>query len=86
MGKKLWLFLALCVCAVSMAFAQQTVTGTVVEAETGEPVIGASVRVKGTDLGKATDTNGRFTLNNVPSNAKTLIVSYMGLETKEVAI
>lgn len=43
MGKRLWSFLTICAFTVSMAFAQQKVTGTVIEAETGEPVVGASV-------------------------------------------
>ncbi len=86
MGKRLGLFLAGCLCAFGMTFAQKTVTGTVVEQETGEPVIGASVLVKGTTIGKATDRNGHFTLQNVPTSATTLRVTYTGMETKEVAI
>lgn len=86
MGKRLWSFLAICVFAVSMAFAQQKVTGVVIEAETGEPVVGASVLVKGSSVGAATDINGKFTISNVPSSAKTLMVSYIGMTTKEVAI
>lgn len=72
--------------AVSMAFAQQKVTGTVIEAETGEPVVGASVKVKGTTLGAATNLDGKFTLADVPSSSKVLVVSYIGMQTKEVAI
>ena len=69
---------------VSMAFAQQKVTGVVIEAETGEPVIGASVRVKGaTNIGAATNIEGKFTLE-VPSSSKTLVISYIGMQTKEV--
>ena len=70
---------------VSMAFAQQKVTGVVIEAETGEPVVGASIRVKGvSNIGAATNIDGKFTLE-VPSSSKTLIVSYIGMKTKEVA-
>ena len=73
--------------AVSMMFAQKVVTGSVLDSETGEPVIGASVVVKdGGGIGAATDVNGRFTLQNVPTGAKTLTVSYIGMVTKEVAI
>ncbi len=86
MGKRLLSFLVICLCAVSMAFAQQKVTGTVIESETGEPVVGASVLVKGTSTGAATDINGKFTIQNVPSSAKVLVVSYIGMKTKEVAI
>lgn len=85
MGKRLWLFFAACVCAVSMTFAQTTVTGKVVDAQTGEPVVGASVLVKGTTQGIATDVNGNFTLQNVPSAGR-LKVSYIGMKDTEVAV
>lgn len=86
MGKRLLSFLVICLCAVSMAFAQQKVTGVVIESETGEPVIGASVLVKGAQAGAATDINGKFTISNVPNSATTLTVSYIGMKAKEVAI
>ena len=54
---------------VSLAAVQQTkkITGTVVD-NTGEPVIGANVVVKGTTLGSITDMDGKFTIEDVPSN------------------
>ena len=72
--------------SVGMAFAQKTVSGTVYEAETGEPAIGATVRVTGTSAGAVTDIYGNFTINNVPGDATTVTVSYVGMETQEVAI
>jgi len=60
------------------------VTGVVVSQEDGEPIIGASVLVKGTTTGNVTDANGEFSLN-APSNAS-LIVSYLGMITQEVAV
>lgn len=86
MGKRLLSFLTICLFAVSMAFAQKQITGTVVEKATGEPIVGASVLVKGTTVGAATDINGKFTIKNVPQNAKTLSVSYIGMVPTEVAI
>ncbi|NDW10101.1 SusC/RagA family TonB-linked outer membrane protein [Dysgonomonas sp. 520] len=68
---------------VTMAQTKQ-VTGIVVD-DTGEAIIGASVIVKGTNVGDATDVDGKFTLN-VPADSKTLVVSYVGMDTKEVAI
>lgn len=59
-----------------------TVTGTVVD-NAGEPLIGATVMVKGTSNGTATDIDGSFTLKNV--EGKTIVVSYVGYKTKEVA-
>lgn len=87
MRKKSFFALFLCFIAVASAYAQRKVSGTVLDAETGEPVIGASVLVKGTDgLGKATDMDGRFVIENLPEAANSLIVSYVGMKTKEVAI
>ena len=62
------------------AFAQITVNGNVKDA-TGEPVIGASVRVVGTTIGTTTDFDGNFTLSNVQQGAK-LQVSYVGCQTQ----
>ena len=63
------------------------VTGLVISAEDGEPVIGATVAVKGVPtLGAITDIDGKFVIENLPSSAKTLIVSYVGMTTQEVTI
>lgn len=62
------------------------VTGVVISEEDGQPVVGASVLVKGTTVGTVTDLDGRFTLPNVPGSAKVLVVSYIGMKTSEVAI
>lgn len=56
--------------------------GTITDAN-GEPIIGASVQVKGTHDGAVTDLDGRFSLSNVPKNA-TLLISYVGFTTQEV--
>ncbi len=66
-------------------FAQQRQISGVVVDEKGEAVIGASVQVKGTSLGTITDFDGQFILS-VDKNDKTLIVSYVGMQTQEVAI
>jgi len=68
-----------------MAHAQTKVTGTVISAENNEPVIGASIVVKGTTIGSVTDLDGFFSLE-VPSSARTLMVSYLGLKTQEVQV
>ncbi|MBC5775172.1 TonB-dependent receptor [Pontibacter sp. KCTC 32443] len=62
----------------------QTVTGKVTS-ESGEPLIGASVTLKGTSTGDVTDINGNFSLN-VPDAGGTLVVSYIGFITQEVPI
>lgn len=60
------------------------VTGTVTSAEDGSTVIGAAVKVKGTTQGVGTNVDGTFKIS-VPANA-TLVVSYLGFVTKEVAV
>ena len=82
MQMKKFLMALLCVLlSATTALAQSNVTGTVVD-ETGEPVIGASVMVKGTKTGTVTDVDGKFSLVNV--QGKTLVVSYIGYDNKEV--
>lgn len=63
-----------------------TVTGVVTSADDSEPVIGASVLVKGTNTGTITGIMGDFTIPNVPSSATTLIISYVGMVSQEVTI
>jgi len=65
-----------------LAIAQQ-VSGTVTDAANNLPVLGASVFVKGTSNGTATDFDGKYTLNNVPEGA-TIVFSYLGLATQEI--
>lgn len=67
----------------AMAFAQGTLTGTVVDGELGGPLPGASVVVKGTSNGTSTDFDGNFTLE-VNQSSGTLIVSYIGFIKKQV--
>lgn len=72
---------------IGLATAQTTtVTGNVTSSEDGEPIIGASIIVKGTTTGTVTDLDGNFTISNVPSSANTLVVSYVGMKQKEVSI
>ena len=62
-------------------YAQTQVSGRVVDSN-HEPVIGASVLVKGTTTGTATDFDGRFTVNADENSV--LVISYVGCETREV--
>ena len=87
MGKKFLLFFACLLMSASMAFAQsQPVTGTVIDSETGEPLVGASVKVDGTTIGTLTDINGKFTLRNLPKDAEMISVSFMGMNTVKAYI
>lgn len=84
MNKKLVLLL-LALITFGTAMAQKRVTGHVAD-ESGNPVVGATVRVRGEKMGTQTDANGNFTLPKVPNNAKTLDISYLGMETQSVSV
>lgn len=87
MGKRIHLFLlALAIGVIQGAAQVTTVRGIVTTEEDGEPVIGASVIVKGTALGTVTDVNGRFELSGLSPSATRLLISYISLMAKEVAI
>ncbi|MBO5080878.1 MAG: TonB-dependent receptor [Bacteroidaceae bacterium] len=87
MKRKLMLLMACIVMGIGLVNAQiSKVTGTVISEEDGLPVVGASILVKGTTTGTVTDMDGKFTLTNIPSTAKTLMISFIGLHTQEVEI
>ena len=65
-----------------MAFAQTSVTGKVTSSDDGEPVVGASIKIVGTNTGTVTDIDGNFVLN-APADAK-LEISYIGMQPKTV--
>ena len=71
----------LCMVATIAAWAQTVITGTVVSAADGEPLIGASVKVKGEKAAAVTDLNGKFKINT--EAGKTLVFSYIAMETME---
>ncbi len=67
-------------------FAQKTVTGTVMDADNNEPLIGASVVINGAETtGTVTDIDGKYSVT-VPAGVESLEVSYTGYETKIVPI
>lgn len=78
------LFMAVFFVFAVPASAQNKVTGTVVDSN-GDPVIGATILVKGTQNGSVTDLDGNFTLDNVASKS-TLVVSYVGMKTQNVEL
>ncbi|MDE6809319.1 MAG: TonB-dependent receptor [Muribaculaceae bacterium] len=75
--------------AESPVVAAQQITkvvGTVTSEEDGEPVIGAHVKVDGTNIGVITDADGNFVINNIPSGAKKVTISFLGMKPKTVEI
>ena len=83
MKRKINVLFFLFLMSLGFALAQVQVSGNVKD-ESGEAVIGASVQIKGTGQGTITDFNGNFSLS-APQNA-TLVVSYVGMKTQEVAV
>lgn len=78
--RSVWLLVMLC---LSTSIIAQTVTlKGVVKDNTGEPIIGASIMVKGSSTGTITDIDGNFSLN--ASTNATLVVSYIGMEPQEL--
>jgi TonB-linked SusC/RagA family outer membrane protein len=80
--KKHLLVLLLVAGGLGFAYAQRTITGKVTDVA-GEPLIGASVLVKGSGTGSVTDLDGAYQLE-VPSGTVVLVFSYTGFTTKEV--
>ena len=71
---------------LNFAFAQtKTISGTVTSADDGAALPGVTVQVKGTTNGTITDANGKYSLN-VDHNAATLLFSFVGMKSQEVAI
>ena len=81
MAKRLYMIFAGIALSTGIAFAQSQVTGTVVD-DKGNPVIGASVRVSGTQTGSVTDLDGKFAVS-APANAQ-LEVTYVGMHPTKV--
>lgn len=80
--KKIFTLLFLAVLSLGL-YAEKQVSGVVVDAK-GEPVIGASIQAKGTTQGTISDYDGKFEMD-VPESVKTLVVSFVGMATQEVA-
>lgn len=83
--------LALVLMAHLVAFAGQTgkIAGRVVDAATGEPLIGANVVLQGTMLGASTDIDGFYTINNIPPGKYSVVVNFIGyrrLVTTDVVV
>ena len=84
MRKLTFLLACLFMIGVALVNAQsKSITGKVISADDGQPIIGATVIVKSTTNGTITDADGVFKVS-LQGNAKTLVVSYVGMKTVEV--
>lgn len=81
--RRLPLLLSFFLC-INLYAQNKTITGSIKD-QTGEPMIGVNVLVKGTLNGSITNIDGFYTLQNVDRNA-TLVVSYIGYETQEILV
>lgn len=87
MNKKVWLLIVGLFFSIGVMNAQvKTVSGVVVSAEDGLPIIGASVELNGTSVSTMTDFNGRFLIKDVPSSVTKMTVRYVGMKKVEVAV
>ena len=82
MEKRLVTFIAAAALSMGTAFAQSQVSGKITSSEDGTPVIGASIKIAGTNTGTVTDVDGNFSLN-APAGAK-LEITYIGMNPKTV--
>lgn len=82
--KKQLLLIAALVAASTLLSAQKTIVGTV-KNDKGEALVGASISIKGTQMGVLTDVDGQFSLV-LPQKMDTLVFSFVGHDTKEVAV
>jgi len=78
----------LMLCAFINVQAQQRgiIAGLITDAETGEPIIGASVLVQGTGIGAATDVEGRYRINGVPAGEADLLVRSIGYQNQKFTV
>lgn len=84
MKRLLLVFFVLCGLLLSASAQQKTVTGTVISSDDGLPVIGATVQVKGTTTGVATDLNGLYSIQ--AAEGQVLVIRFTGLRTQEVIV
>ena len=84
MEKRIKMLFACLFLFVGMAMAQTKVSGTVLSYEDNGPVVGAAVRVVGTNIGAVTDLDGKFTIT-CPAGKNTLNISYVGMEPIQVS-
>ena len=83
MRKGLFIILLVLLSPLALMAQQMKIQGVVISAEDGEPIIGASVTVKGnTGIGTVTDLDGKYSLS-IPKSTKKIVISYIGMKTQE---
>ena len=85
MKRKALLFLVLSLISFASAMANEIVSGQVLDKETKEPIIGATILLEGTNIGTVTDMDGFFNLNFSRTSARELQISYVGYNTEKIS-
>lgn len=80
------LLISILILTGSLFAVQGVIKGRVVDSETGDPLPGTNVSIKGTNMGAATDLKGYYTITNVPPGQFTLKVTYIGYGSQELTI
>jgi len=77
--------MAILFCALTPVMAQQmSISGTVTESDTGQPIAGANIILKGTTVGTITNIDGKFVLN--VDEGSTIVISFIGFATQEIVV
>ena len=85
MKKRVTFLIVLLMVSIFHIYAQQqNISGTVIDKNLNEPVIGASIQIKGTTNGTITDLDGKFAIN--ASKDDILVISYIGYTTQEIKL
>lgn len=71
-------------CFLTFDTAEKNITGVVLDAKTNEPVINATIQVKGTTTGVITDIDGKFNISC--SSENTLVISFIGYTSQEIKV
>ena len=85
MKKIIYLFFTLFIGTGILTAQTYQVSGRVISAEDGEPIPGATIRVKGSNFGTVSDVNGNFSFH-VPDTSRTLLVTFVGKKASEAPI
>lgn len=78
--------LLLGLCSIAQVLQAKDVRGKVIAYSDKQPIVGAEVKVKGTEITTLTDVDGQFVLNDVPDDAKKILIHFMGMEWRTVSI
>ncbi|MDR2556219.1 MAG: carboxypeptidase-like regulatory domain-containing protein, partial [Bacteroidales bacterium] len=79
------ILLALVLMSVFSLSAQREITGRITNAQDGSPIVGATIKVKGTSEGAITDVNGNYTLSK-QGGGNVLVISSVGFKNREITL